>query len=244
LIALIQTPAQAQYRRHYNRGYYAPSRYYRYEPIRYASYFYHRPHVVIPYGGLSYYYSDGYYYRPYGSYFNVVIPPIGLHISVLPRGYRQFLYGPDLYYYYNGTYYRNGDNSYEVVAPPVGAEVAEIPEGAKTVVIDNRKYFEYHGTYYKETIKPNGEIWYTVTGKNGVLNSNPDVQAQTEPEQENHFEGPEIGTQVDRLPEDCKTIVINNQKYFVAPDDTYYQEQIDNNQIYYKVVGKPSDQKR
>ena len=69
------------------RGYY---RHYGYGPYR-GQRVVHigGPRVVIPYGGISFHYSNGYYYRPYSNYFRVVAPPIGIHINILPRGYRR-----------------------------------------------------------------------------------------------------------------------------------------------------------
>ena len=170
----------------------------------------------------------------------------------MPLGYRSIYVGGDPFYYYNGIFYQPYNNNYRVVAPPVGAEVAELPDGAKAVVIDGRKYFEFHGTYYKENIHDNGEIWYIVTGKNGELTNPSQTQPQYEPQPQAQpapvpnanpeFDVPAIGSQVNTLPEGYKTIVLNNQKYFVGPDDTYYQEEIRNNQIYYRIVRKPESE--
>ena len=240
----MQQKADAQYRRY--DGYYRHGYFPRIGERVYLS----RPSYVIPYGGYRYHYLNGIFYRPYGSYFQVIAPPLGIHIGVLPYGYSRIWLGSDPYYYYNGTFYRHWDDaSYEVVAPPVGAEVAELPEGARPVVIDNRKFYEYNGTYYKESVKDNGEIWYTVTGKNGDLEQHPetaqpyDQQQPVQPQQQEPAppvqSRPKPGMEVSSLPEGSRTVIINNQKYFVGPDDTYYQELIENNELFYRVVGKP-----
>jgi Family of unknown function (DUF6515) len=206
---------------------------YRYYPsrsiVRFSS-----PRVIIPFGGLSYHYYSGHFYRPFGSYFRIVAPPIGIHISILPRGYRQIYVGGFPYYYYGGTYYRRLDNKnddYEVVDPPLGASVPELPKDAKVVVINNQKYYEYEGTYYKEDIRDNSGIWYTVVGKNGKLNTD---ESETEPEDN----GPVVGDIVDKLPDNCKTVVLNGNKYYVSPDDVYYEETMEHNTLRYKIVGK------
>jgi hypothetical protein len=259
MVCLVQTPANAQYRRHDRGGYrgnysgryythynnygYRPYRNYGYYPYIGSRGYLNRPSVILSFGGYRYNYLDGIFYRPYGSYFRVVMPPIGIHIGILPHGYSRVWVGPSDYYYYQGIFYRPYNDYYEVVTPPVGAEVAELPQGARTVVIDNKKYYQFQGTYYKETIKSNGEIWYTVTGKQGVLSQQPNEEtpsanAPGNPAQDDY---PEIGSRINNLPEGSKTLVLNNHKYFVSPDDVYYQEVIENNQILYKVVEKPTN---
>ena len=236
----------------YNRNYYSYNNYFGYHNYRYGypgqHIYLNRPTIMINFGGYRYHYLDGIFYRPYGSYFEVCAPPIGIHIGILPYGYRRFWIGPDDYYYYNGIYYRHYDDYYEVVTPPVGAEVAEIPEGSKPVVIDGHKYYEYNGTYYRETPHDNGEMWYTIMGKDGVLTGGPEAGSQdnysySTPDDDysspSANANPEIGSEVRSLPENTHTVVVNNQKYYVTPDETYYQERIDNNQIYYRVVVKP-----
>ena len=236
----------------YNRNYYSYNNYFGYHNYRYGypgqHIYLNRPTIMINFGGYRYHYLDGIFYRPYGSYFEVCAPPIGIHIGVLPYGYRRFYIGPDDYYYYNGIYYRHYDDYYEVVTPPVGAEVAEIPEGSKPVVIDGHKYYEYNGTFYRETPHDNGEMWYTIMGKDGELTAGPEAGSQDNYSDSNVDDDysapsanayPEIGSEVTSLPENTHTVVVNNQKYFVTPDETYYQERIDNNQIYYRVVVKP-----
>ena len=210
------------------RGYY---RHYGYGPYR-GQRVVHigGPRVVIPYGGISFHYSNGYYYRPYSNYFRVVAPPIGIHINILPRGYRRVYVRDVPYYYYGGTYYRPGGrpDEYEVVDAPLGASVPDLPNGAKVVVINDQKYFELDGTYYKEEIRDNDEIWYTVVGKNGKLSTDEEYEDDT----------PYIGDTVNELPPNCKTVVVNGNRYYVSPDDVYYEEIGSGDNIRYKVVGK------
>jgi hypothetical protein len=194
---------------------------------RYTSFYGYRYHV--PYMGLNYYYSGGFFYQPFDSYFQVIAAPIGIRIYGLPWGYRKWYIGPSLYYYYGGTYYRNVNNYYEVVDAPMGSILPELPSGSKSVVINDQQYFEKNGTYYKETLK-DGETWYTIVGKNGSLTTTTDTMNEV---------NTMVGDMVTDLPENCKTVVLNNQKYYVSESDVYYQEVISDNSIYYKVVAKP-----
>ena len=188
------------------------------------------PRVIVPYRGISFHYSNGYYYRPYGGYFRVVAPPIGIHINILPRGYRRIYVRDVPYYYYGGTYYRPGAGAdkYEVIEAPLGASVPELPNGAKVVVINEQKYYELDGTYYKEEIKDNDEIWYTVVGRDGKINT----------DEEYTNDGPYVGDILDELPANSKSVVVNGNKYFVSPDDVYFEETVTNGKVQYKVVGK------
>jgi len=231
---MISTDASAQ-RRGYggyggSRGYYrGPSRgYYNYHPVR--SYAYNRPFLSVQFGGYPYRYQQGYFYRPYGSVFQVSVPPIGIRIGTLPYGYRRVYVGPDPYYFYNGIYYRSlPSNEYEVVAPPLGATVAALPPGAKVTVIDGQKYYELDGTFYAEEITPDNKLQYTVVGTDGVLNTDGGQPEQT---------GPQMGDRVDNLPADAKSVVIQGEKFYTTPSGVYYKEVVDGNKVYYEIVGQ------
>ncbi len=173
----------------------------------------------------------------YGGFFGIAAAPFGLRVNVLPRGYWPLEIGGYPYYYYNGIFYRKNKRDYEAVQAPVGAEVPSIPNDSKAVVINGAKYYEYKGTYFKDLVKPNGELWYTVEGKHGVLNTDKNSVADTNSQQQTDNR-PSIGEVFDKLPTDYKTIVINSKKFFVSPDHVYYEEVIDGNQVRYKVAGK------
>lgn len=196
------------------------------------SYGYRYPLLSLGLGLANY----GYY--PYSGYYGAgyypAAPYIGLRIGALPFGFSTIYMGANPFYYYQGTYYRPyGDNGYEVSAPPLGAKVPELPRSAKVTVIDGQKYYVYDGTYYKEEINDKDEIWYTVVGTNGQLNTgNPNTQNNIR----------EDG-RLENLPADSKTVVINKQKYFLAPSGIYYQEVNEGNKVYYEPVGKSSDLK-
>src|SRR6266508_2861287 len=81
----------------YDRGYHRHNYYY-----SHRSYSYVHPYVSVHFRGYNYRYQHGYFYRPYGSVFQLVIPPFGVRIATLPFGYRSFYMGPNPYYYYNG----------------------------------------------------------------------------------------------------------------------------------------------
>jgi len=205
----------------YDRGYH------NYYPYR--SYSYARPYASIHYGGYDYRYDRGYFYRPYGSYFQLVVPPFGLRIGTLPYGYNSFYIGPNPYYYYNGIYYRPYANEYEVVAPPLGAVVRQLPPGARAKVIDGQKYYELNGTYYQEQLDSQNRLSYTVVGTDGVLNTDKDTGMSNEPQ---------VGDRTDKLPADSKPVVIQGEKLYSTPSGLYYKEVIEGSRVYYELVGK------
>jgi len=189
------------------------------------------------YGG--YYRYPGYRsYGYYGGYYGgFVRPRIGVHISILPPGYWSFNFGGYPYYYYGGAYYRPipHTRNYEVVDAPLGASVPELPEGAQVVVINDQKYYELDGTYYKEDIRHNNEIWYTVVGKHGKLDTD---DAPVQSPSQSQPTGPVVGDVVDKLPDNCRTVTVSGHTYYVSPDDVYYEETMQQNTLRYKVVGK------
>lgn len=182
--------------------------------------------VIIPYRNYNYHYANGYFYRPFGASFRIVIPPVGIFINILPRGYRTIHYPGGDCYYYNGTYYRQNNNRYEVIDAPAEAVVPGMLAGAKTVIINNEKLYELNGTYYKEEVNNNGDISYKVVGKKGE-----ETTAET-------VAGLQTGETIAQLPEGSKAIVINGKKFYVSPSNEYFEEITQGDNLAYKMVGK------
>jgi hypothetical protein len=174
-------------------------------------------------------------YRPYYGGFRFGYPGIGLSFGYLPYGYFPFYYGPDMYYAYDGVYYRQNNDHYEVIAAPVGAEVPKLPSHAKSIMINGEQYYEQSGVYYREVVHPDNTKGYLIAGKDGVLNTGQDAQPQM----------PKVGDIVDQLPQDCRTVTLNGKKFYVSPDDIYYEETVDNGgNTTYKVAGVPTEQNK
>ncbi len=188
-------------------------------PIRYASPYrssgyYNRPVVVN-----RYYYGGG--YHPYPSYYRPFNrPSFGISINVLPRGYYPFSLGRNRYYYNDGLYYQPYQGYYQTIAPPLGALVPSLPRSATAVNINNDTYYEYNGTYYQHAYNSPGK--YEVVGVDGVLNT--DNQANFTGD---NFEAPNTGESLSSLPENFKTVVLDNKVYYVTPAGEYYTKNID-----------------
>lgn len=112
-------------RHHHNRLYPARGQHIRVLPPR---------HRIVVYGGLSYYFYEGAWYRPSGPSFMIVAPPIGLVVPFLPPYYTTVWVGRVPYYYANDVYYMNRGDGYVVVQPPK-EDVSQAPPPAEEMFI-------------------------------------------------------------------------------------------------------------
>jgi hypothetical protein len=79
--------------------------------------------VSVRFGGGSYYFHGGVWFRPVGPRFEVIVPPIGVVVPILPPAYATLWIAGAPYYYANGVYYAPAPGQgYTVVAPPPGAD--------------------------------------------------------------------------------------------------------------------------
>lgn len=83
-------------------------------------------HRTYVHGGHHYHYHGGYWYRPIGDRFVVVLPPVGVVVPALPYGYVTLTFGSHVYYRYAGVYYAPHDYGYVVVDPPPEAEDSRV----------------------------------------------------------------------------------------------------------------------
>jgi len=186
--------------------------------------------------GRGYWGTHGYYHLNKGWYTVLYYNNIGRRCGSLPYGYYPFFWADMQYYYDDGLFYTFDNGEYTVVEPPVGAEVSSICDDAQSIVINGEQYYECTGVYYQKVIKDDGTVVYVVAGKDGVLNT--DQQIQNDQPQ-----GPQLGDIVTKLPADCRKIKVNGEVLYVSPDGVYYQEIIDaNGNKTYKIVGLPADE--
>lgn len=78
-------------------------------------------HFRVPYRGQDYFYSGGYWYRPQGPRYVVVLPPRGIRVNYLPDYAREVWIGGALLFLAAGAYYayQESTQDYVVVEPPV-----------------------------------------------------------------------------------------------------------------------------
>ena len=243
---------------HVRDGYYAPRSTYRYIAPGYGAthYIYHPRYAYINHGGVNYGYYNGLFYQRYGFGLHLIFPPFGIRVGVLPLGYYPFYYGANPYYYYGGVFYSPySDGGYQVVAPPLGSLVPELPAGAAKQVINGQEFYLYYATFYQKQVNDNGEVWYKVVGRNGKLETGqPQYDEQYQPAQPSQAPStqpsqqpvaPVTGDLLSKLPDGCKAVTVNGEQYFEAPDGTYYQEIIgEDNKVMYQMVDKSTLQQQ
>jgi Family of unknown function (DUF6515) len=92
--------------------------------------------ISIGFGPSQFFFHSGVWFRPLGGRFEVILPPLGIIIPVLPPAYVTLMIGGAPYYYANGVYYAAAQQGYAVVAAPPGAETAQpLPPAAVPVAL-------------------------------------------------------------------------------------------------------------
>lgn len=110
------------------------------------------------YNGVSYYYVDNVFYRPYGNTYIVCRPPVGATFAhaVIGAALTALIVRDALdnsrYYYNNGVYYSRRNDRYTVIDAPVGALVSQLPDGYEEIVIDGNIYYQVDNVLYKTTV--------------------------------------------------------------------------------------------
>ncbi len=113
-------------------GYYGHNHYY--PPYGYSVSFLSPGYLSFAYGSGRFFFSSGIWYRPSGSSYVVIAPPIGIGIPVLPPYATPVVIDGTSYYYANGAYYAPaaGTSGYVVVNPPASRSNVEVtPEPAR-----------------------------------------------------------------------------------------------------------------
>ncbi|KTT43301.1 hypothetical protein SB11R_23040 [Pseudomonas oryzihabitans] len=89
------------------------------------------------YRDSQYYYADGYWYRPQGPRYVVVLPPTGVRVSVLPDFAETLWMGGTTYYFAAGSYYRTDPGGgFVTVADPTAPVPVSVPSAPPTANYD------------------------------------------------------------------------------------------------------------
>ncbi len=96
----------------------------------------------VPYRGLDYYYSDGYWYRPQGPRYVIVTPPYGVRVRSLPAYSQEVWIGSSLFFVAAGTYYsyQQDTQDYVVAYPPQNVEPVYTPQAPASSPYDPIAY--------------------------------------------------------------------------------------------------------
>lgn len=192
------------------------------------------PYGYYPFywGGLQYYYSDGYYYNYDNNQYTVVEPPVGAQLNTLPAGAKPITINGQQYYELDGIYYvavtkDDGSLAYEIA----GKDGELNTDGGGDQGQDQ-------GQYDQAPPAGNGQ---------GYNNAPAPQQQEEQPEQQERPERNgsadlQVGDLVQSLPKDSRGVTVNGQRLFVSPDDVYYKKTLDKDgNVAYKIVGLPSD---
>ena len=176
--------------------------------------------VKVVHRGTTLHYAKGVFYRPTisGGYV-VLAPPVGVRVATLPARYARLVVRGGVFFYYNGIFYESVGSEYAVVAAPIGARVTVLPQGYELRLVDGQKYYVVDSTFYREIVENNSILYEVVDG--------PQVEESTMM----------VGARLPRLPEDAEVNVIDDQKFYVS-DGVYLKEVIEDNTIWYEVVGE------
>ncbi|MDQ5986300.1 MAG: hypothetical protein CSYNP_02021 [Syntrophus sp. SKADARSKE-3] len=127
-------------------------------------------HRVVVYGRDRYYFSGGVWYRPYGSRFVIVAPPVGVVVPILPTYYTMVRFNGVPYYYANDVYYLQTPDGYAVVTPPPGEAVmapAPAPVSSPPPFAEKTFIYPRQGQSEKQQATDRYECYRWATGQTG-----------------------------------------------------------------------------
>ena len=174
--------------------------------------------------GKTYHYADtSFWQKASGGGYVVVTPPAGAEVSSIPEEASPEIEGEVTLYQYDDLYFTKDRNSsgrtiYRVEPQPPEEEVDSIPPGSPSFVADQETYYYVDFNFYVE---------FEENGTTGFVNGEP-----------------EIGAQLDKLPDDVTTVEEGGVTYYQF--DSLFFEQVEDGKggTFYEVVGSPdgSDQ--
>ena len=166
-----------------------------------------------------YYHEAAFYQEASGGGYVVIEPPVGAEVRSIPEeAIAHEDEGELAVHQFDNTFFTKdvnvaGQEIYRVEPQPPEEELDEIPTDAVTFVADGETYYYVNFNLYVE---------YEEDGQTGFINAEPD-----------------IGAQVDALPEGVTEIEENGITYYQF-DMVFFEEVVDENgNSFYEVVGSP-----
>lgn len=131
--------------------------------------------ISVNFGGVSFIFNEGFYYRYGHQGYTVVRPPSGLKVRYLPNGHEKVIVKGRSYYAVQGIYYVFDNGYYRVVEAPggtiirsttilptqsssfqLGNSYSALPQGAESVTINGQQYFQYRDIYFLPQLSGQG----------------------------------------------------------------------------------------
>jgi len=169
--------------------------------------------------GTTYYWADaGFWQQASGGGYVVVAAPVGAEVTSLPEGAASETEGEVTIYQFDDLFFAKDTNSsgktiYRVEPQPAKEEIDSIPPGSPSFVADEETYYYVDYNFYVE---------FEENGKRGFVNGEP-----------------EIGAQVDELPDEVTTVDEGGVTYYQFDSVFFEQVEDDSGQTFYEVVGSP-----
>ncbi len=169
--------------------------------------------------GATYFYAEWAFWQtaPGGGYV-VVAPPVGAEVSSIPDDAMREEEGEVVVYQFDEMYFTEDTNNaggviYRVEPPPPEEEIEAIPAASPSFVADEETYHYVNYNFY---------VQYEENGKTGYVVGEP-----------------ELGAQVETLPDMVTTVEEGGVTYYQF-DTVFFEEVTDpNGQTFYEVVGSP-----
>ncbi len=214
---------------------------------------------------VTYYHHNPWYRRVLyeGEEVYVQTPaPVGLETDQLPDGAEIVDFQETTYYYHEAAFYKEASGGgYIVVESPVGAEVSSIPEEAVPDEDADSSLYLFDNAYFTKDVNDSGREMYRVEPQppEEEMNQMPSDAVTFVADGETYYyvnynlyveyeEGnqtgfvngePEIGAQLEALPEGVTTIEENDKTYYQF-DMVFFEEVEDEDgNPFYEVVGSP-----
>ena len=213
----------------------APAHFYTPEP-HYFGYRIHslppRPHKMVHWG-MTYYYYNNVYYRPWGSVYVVCRPPFGVVIerAMVSAALRDLRFA----YYHNAYYtYREIDANYRLIDEQnriIARNNATIAaQNASMALNANRAYSAYELANQLGLVQSyaNAAVrYYYEDGVFFIVNAKGQYEVIVPP----------AGALVSELPDDYETLVMNGIEYYMV-DNTVYRVTLVDGTPYLEVLGQ------
>lgn len=171
--------------------------------------------------GQTYYYADDSFWQAAsGGGYVVVTPPVGAEVSSIPDEASPETEGEVTLYQFDDLFFTKDTNSlgqtiYRVEPNPPEEQIDSIPSGSPSFVADQETYYYVNFAFYVE---------FEENSQTGYVNGEP-----------------EIGAQVDKLPDEVTTIEEGGLTYYQFDSVFFEQVEDDSGSTFYEVVGSPGE---
>ena len=169
--------------------------------------------------GESYSFAEGVFYQAQqGGGYVVVEPPVGAEVHTVPEQSMRQEDGDVVLHQFDETFFSEdsdeaGQTIYRVEPKPPEEEIDEIPAGSPSFVADGETYHYVNFSLYVE---------FEEAGRTGFINGQPD-----------------IGAQLDELPEGVTTVEEAGVSYYQFDSIFFEEVEDESGGVFFEVVGSP-----